>query len=59
MARSADAISMLLVLTAAAALGYGVWSLADGSEAVALYWLVFGALSLAAASDRERFLAAR
>ena len=59
MARSADALSMLLVLTAAAALGYGVWSLAEGSEAGALYWLVFGALSLAAAGDRERFFAAR
>jgi hypothetical protein len=59
MARSDDAISVLLVLTAACALGYGLWALAQSSEVSGLYWLVVGGLSLAAANDRERFFASR
>lgn len=59
MARSGHTISLLLVLMAGGALGYGLWALAEGSEVGALYWFITGALSLAAAHDRERFLAAR
>jgi hypothetical protein len=59
MVRSGHALSLLLVLAACAALGYGVWALADGSELVAVYWLIAGGLALGAASDRERFIAAR
>jgi hypothetical protein len=59
MARSDDALSVLLVLTAAGALGYGLWALAQGAEMPGLYWLVAGGLSLAAANDRERFFASR
>lgn len=57
--RSGHAMSLLLVLAACAALGYGLWALADGSDVAALYWLITGGLALAAAHDRERFLAAR
>jgi hypothetical protein len=59
MAQSGDVISSLLVMLAACALGYGVWSLAAQSEVQGLYWLGTGALALAGASDRERFFAAR
>jgi hypothetical protein len=59
MVRSGHAISLLLVLTACGALGYGLWALAEGSDLAALYALITGGLALAAANDRERFLAAR
>lgn len=59
MERSGRAVSLLLVLTACGSLGYGLWALAEGSELRALYWLITGGLSLAAAHDRERYLAAR
>lgn len=59
MVRSGHAISLLLVLTACGALGYGLWALAGSSDVAALYWLITGGLALAAANDRERFLGAR
>jgi hypothetical protein len=54
-----DLTSRALVFIAALALAYGVWSFGENAELTALYWLIAGALALKAASDRERWIAAR
>ncbi len=59
MARSGNAISLGLVILATGALAHGLWALAEGADLSGLYWLVAALLALGAASDRERFLAAR
>ena len=59
MARGGNAVSAGLVLFSSGSLVYGVWALAQPVELWALYWLVSGALGLAAASDREQSFAAR
>jgi hypothetical protein len=59
MARSGNAISVGLVLYACGSLAYGLWALAQPVELWALYWLVSGALALAAARDREQSFASR
>jgi hypothetical protein len=59
MARGGNAISAGLVLFSCGSLVYGFWALAEPVELWALYWLVSGALGLAAASDREQSFAAR
>lgn len=59
MARGGNAISAGLVLFSGGSLAYGLWALAQPVELWALYWLVSGALGLAAASDREQSFAAR
>jgi hypothetical protein len=59
MARGGNAVSAGLVLLSCGSLLYGVWALAQAVELWALYWLVTGALGLAAASDREQSFAAR
>lgn len=59
MARGGNAVSAGLVLLSCGSLSYGVWALAQPVELWALYWLVSGALGLAAASDREQSFAAR
>jgi hypothetical protein len=59
MARGGNAISLGLVLFASASLAYGVWALAEPVELWGLYWVVSGALALAAASDREQVFASR
>jgi hypothetical protein len=56
-AKSSDSICAALVVAAAAALGYGLWRMAEPSELGALYWLVAAGLCLKASSDRERGLA--
>jgi hypothetical protein len=59
MARGGNAVSLGLVLFSCASLAYGVWALAEPVELWGLYWLVCGALGLAAASDREQAFASR
>jgi len=59
MARGGNAVSAGLVLFSCASLVYGMWALAQPVELWALFWLVSGALGLAAASDREQSFAAR
>ena len=59
MARGADAISLGLTIFSCGSLAYGMWSLAEPVELAGLWWLVSGALALAAANDRERSFAAR
>jgi hypothetical protein len=59
MTRGGNAVSAGLVLFSCASLLYGVWALSQPVELWGLYWLVSGALGLAAASDRERSFAAR
>jgi hypothetical protein len=59
MARGGNAVSVGLVVLSSGSLVYGVWALAQPVELWALYWLVSGALGLAAASDREQSFAAR
>jgi hypothetical protein len=59
MARSGNAISVTLVIFSCGSLAYGLWALADTVELGGLYWLVTGALALAAANDREQSFAAR
>lgn len=59
MARGGNAISGGLVVFSSGSLAYGMWGLAEPVELWALFWLVSGALGLAAASDRERSFAAR
>jgi hypothetical protein len=59
MARGGNAVSAGLVLFSCGSLVYGVWALAQPVELWALFWLVSGALGLAAANDREQSFAAR
>ena len=59
MARGGNAISVGLVVFSCGSLVYGVWALSQPVELWALFWLVSGALGLAAASDREQSFAAR
>lgn len=54
-----DWLSRWLLVSAAAALLFGLWRLASAPELPALYWLVAGGLCLKAGSDRERALASR
>jgi hypothetical protein len=59
MVRGGNAVSLGLVLFASGSLAYGLWALAEPVELWGLYWLVSGALALAAASDREQTFASR
>ncbi len=59
MASKLDALSVGLVSFAIAAFAFGLSGLAERAELGAVYWLVAGGLALLAASERERFVAAR
>jgi hypothetical protein len=59
MARGGNTVSLGLMLYSCGSLLYGVWALAEAVELWALYWLVSGALGLAAAHDREQSFASR
>jgi hypothetical protein len=59
MVRGGNAVSLGLVLFSCGSLAYGLWALAEPVELWGLYWLVSGALALAAASDREQTFASR
>lgn len=59
MVRNPDAVSVALVLTAAIAFSYGLWSLASASEVPGVYCLIAGGLVLQVASERERGLGPR
>ncbi len=54
MARTLDAVALLLVLVAGGAFAFGVRALGDRRDLVALYLLVVGALALKAAVELLR-----
>jgi hypothetical protein len=59
MASKLDALSVVLVSFAVAAFAFGLSGLGERVDLGAVYWLIAGGFALSAASERERFVAAR